>query len=65
MYCGQCYDVASVMSSIQNGVAKCTSDKEPWAVFTYCYGHSLNLAVGDTVNNEVFPRNSTWNFKIN
>ena len=49
-YCrGQCYDGASVMSGIRNGVAKLISDEEPFAVYTYCYGHSLNLAVGDTI----------------
>jgi len=46
---GQCYDGASVMSGIKTGVAKQISDQEPRAVFTHCYGHSLNLAVGDTV----------------
>jgi len=49
MCCGQCYDGASVMSGIKNGVAKRISDKEPCAVFTHCYGHALNLSVGDTV----------------
>ena len=46
---GQCYDGASVMSGIRNGVAKLISDEEPSAVYTHCYGHSLNLAVKDTV----------------
>lgn len=44
-----------VISSIRTGVAKLICD-EPTTVFTYCYGHSLNLAVGDTVKqNKVFP----------
>ena len=46
---GQCYDGASVMTGSKNGVAKIISNDEPRAVFTHCYGHSLNLAVGDTV----------------
>ena len=46
---GQCYDGASVMRDIKTGVAKRISDKEHRAVFTHCYGHALNLAVGDTV----------------
>ena len=37
------------MSGIKNGVVKRISDKEPRVVFTHCYGHALNLAVGDTV----------------
>jgi len=54
----QCYDGASVMSVIKNGVAKCISDKEPRAVFTHCYGHALNLAVGDTVKNSKIMKSS-------
>ncbi len=46
---GQCYDGASNMSGIRNGVAKQILDKQPNAFFTHCYGHSLNLAVSDTV----------------
>ena len=46
---GQCYDGASAMSGIRNGVAKLISDDQPCAVYTHCYGHSLNLAVGDAV----------------
>ena len=46
---GQCYDGASAMSSSKCGVAKRISDLEPRAVYTHCYGHTLNLAAGDTV----------------
>ena len=46
---GQCYDGASVMSGTKSGVAATISSEEPRAVFTHCYGHSSNLAVGDTV----------------
>ena len=46
---GQCYDGANVMRGAKCGVATMVSSEEPRAVFTHCYGHSLNLAVGDTV----------------
>ena len=46
---GQCYDGCSTMSGIRTGVAKRISDEELRAVFTHCYGHSLNLACNDTV----------------
>lgn len=46
---GQCYDGASNMSGAKNGVAKRISEKEPRAIHKHCYGHALNLAVGDTV----------------
>ena len=46
---GQCYDGASTMSGIKNGVAKLLTDIEPSAIYTHCYGHALNLAAGDTI----------------
>ena len=46
---GQCYDGANVMCGAKSGVATMISLEETRAVFTHCYGHSLNLAVGDTV----------------
>ena len=47
----QCYDGASNMAGIRNGVAKKIRDEEHRALFTHCYGHSLNLAVSDTIKN--------------
>ena len=46
---GQCYDGCSTMSDTRTGVAKRISDEEPRAVFTHCYGHSLNFACSDAV----------------
>ena len=46
---GQCYDGASSMSGAKGGVAKLINNDEPRAVYTHCYGHALNLSVGDTV----------------
>jgi len=46
---GQCYDGASAMSSSKCGVAKRISELEPRAIYTHCYGHTLNLAAGDTL----------------
>ena len=47
---GQCYDGASSMSGVRNGVAKILTDEEPRAIYTHCYGHCLNLAIGDTID---------------
>ena len=44
---GQCYDGASSMSGIKEGVAASIQQQEPRAVYTHCYGHALNLACGD------------------
>ena len=47
---GQCYDGCSTMSGIRTGeLSVLHADEEPTAVFTHCYGHSLNLAASDTV----------------
>ena len=43
---GQCYDGASTMSGAKNGVATVIASKE---LLTHCYGHALNLGVGDTI----------------
>ena len=46
---GQCYDGANNMVSCKSGVATQIQKKEPRAILTHCYGHSLQLAVGDMV----------------
>ena len=37
------------MTGVRKGAASQIISKEPRAIFTHCYGHALNLAVGDTV----------------
>ena len=46
---GQCYDGASNMAGSRSGVSTQLSSEEPRAVYTHCYGHALNLAVGDVM----------------
>ena len=46
---GQCYDGASSMSGQKSGVAKRISELEHRALYTCCYGHSLNLAAQDSI----------------
>ncbi len=46
---GQCYDGAATMSGAKSGVATRLCEAEPRAIFTDCYGHSLNLACGDAI----------------
>lgn len=45
---GQCYDGAATMSGCRSRVAKKIMDDEPKAIYTHCYGHSLDLAISDT-----------------
>ena len=46
---GQCYDGCSTMTGAKVGVAVEIEEIEPQAVFTNCYGHSLNFCVSDTI----------------
>ena len=48
---GQCYDGCNTMSGARSGVAKRITDEGPRALFTHCYGHSLNLTASDTIKN--------------
>jgi len=47
----QCYDGCSTMKGKKSGVAKQIKNIEEKALFTHCYTHSLNLAVGDAIKN--------------
>ena len=55
---GQCYDGAANMSGSRTGVKSHFLQREPRALFTHCYGHSLNLAVGDALKNNKVCRDA-------
>ena len=46
---GQCYDGAASMSGSKSGVATRFKEENEKRLFTHCYGHALNLAVGDAI----------------
>ena len=46
---GQCYEGASNLAGAKTGVSTQIKSGEPRAIFTRCYGRSLQLAVGDTI----------------
>ena len=46
---GQCYDGAASMSGSKSGVATRFKEENEKCLFTHCYGHVLNLAVGDVI----------------
>ena len=48
---GQCYDGASAMAGAKTGVATQIKSINPKCLFTHCYGHALDLAVGDVFKN--------------
>ena len=43
----QCFDGASSMPGAKSGMATQIKPEEPRAIYSHCYGHSLQLAVGD------------------
>ena len=47
----QCYDGASTMAGVKNGVAAKIKLLNDAALYTHCYGHALNLAVNDCMTN--------------
>ena len=55
---GQCYDGASNMSGTRKGVVKQLSDIEKRAVYTHCFGHSLNLAISDSIKQSKVMRDA-------
>ena len=42
---GQGYDGPSTMSGEKSGAQRLIRNKQPKAIYTYCAGHSLNLAI--------------------
>ena len=55
---GQCYDGAKNMCGIKNGVSNKIISENTKAFLTRCFGHALNLAVGDMVKNARFLKDS-------
>ena len=49
---GQCYDGCSTMAGEKSGAAKQIKEEERRALFTHCYTHSLNLAVGGSIQKQ-------------
>ena len=45
----QCYDAVGNMTGAGSGVTRQVKNQEPRTVSTHCYGHSLQLAVGDMI----------------
>ena len=50
---GRCYDGAASMAGCRTGVANLILSMELQALYTHCFGRSLNLAMCDTTYKEV------------
>ena len=46
---GQCYDGAAAMAGAKTGVATQIKAINGKCIYTHCYGHALNFAVGDSI----------------
>ena len=46
---GQCYDGASAMKGVRSGIVPRIQELESRAIYTHCYGHSINLATNDAL----------------
>ena len=55
---GKCYDGVSSMKGARSGVAQRIMEEEPRALYTHCYGHSVNLATSDALNESTNMKNS-------
>ncbi|XP_064083056.1 zinc finger MYM-type protein 1-like [Macrobrachium nipponense] len=55
---GQCYDGASNMSGNEKGVATRVQEVALKTIYVYCYGHSFNLALQDTLQENTAIRNA-------
>ena len=55
---GQCYDGASNMKGIHNGVQARIGELQPLALYVHCCNHSLNLALQDTARDVPLVRNA-------
>ena len=64
---GQCYDGCSTIMGKKKGVAtEIKKDVQPLALFTHCYGHSLNLGCGDwIINSTVLSKSLGTSYKNN
>ena len=60
-YRGQCYDGCSTMIVHRNGVVVQIKEEEKRALYTHCDAHSLNLAIGDTMENPALLKDTIDN----
>uniref|UniRef100_A0A3B4UMN1 HAT C-terminal dimerisation domain-containing protein n=1 Tax=Seriola dumerili TaxID=41447 RepID=A0A3B4UMN1_SERDU len=54
---GQCYDGASNMSGIRNGLQARVKEQEPRVLYVHCMAHVMNLVVQDVAHNIAECRN--------
>lgn len=55
--CAQSYDGAACMQGQYSGVRSCIQDKNPQAIYIWCFSHILNLVIVDTCDKSTSIRN--------
>ena len=58
---GPCYDGCSAMTGHRNRVVVQIKEEQKRALYTHCYAHSLNLAIGDTMKNSALLKHTIDN----
>ena len=58
---GPCYDGCSAMTGHGNRVVVQIKEEQKRALYTHCYAHSLNLAIGDTMKNSALLKHTIDN----
>ena len=56
-----CYDGCSAMTGHRNRVVVQIKEEQKQALYTHCYAHSLNLAIGDTMKNSALLKHTIDN----
>ena len=58
---GPCYDGCSAMTGHRNRVVVQIKEEQKRALYTHCYSHSLNLAIGDNMKNSALLKHTIDN----
>lgn len=62
--CAQSYDGAASMQSCYSGVKTLVQQKNPRAIYVWCFAHVLNLVVVDTCDKNIVTRNLFGNLQL-
>ena len=60
----ECFDGAANMSGVHKGLATLTKETTPMSIYIHCYGHLINLAIQDTMENVTTLRNALGTIRL-
>ena len=53
----ECFDRAANMSGVHKGLTTLMKETSPMSIYNHCYGHLINFAIQDTMENVMPLRN--------